>query len=139
MIIFNLFEDDGETLLPSGLYDLVIKKAEERVSKQGNPYLNLRLAPTNPDYQEVDDLYHVIMLPSPSMGKKQQKIAIKQLKALLNAAGILPVLAPGEEEVKLDPSVLEGKVVKAMVDTVLQQTELGSVTKNRITRFVTER
>jgi hypothetical protein len=63
-------EDDvrDNSLQPGGVYDAEVTDAEERVSRNGNPYINLKLRIyATPDSDEVKTVYDIIM---PKMPRK---------------------------------------------------------------------
>jgi len=65
-------------LLPPGEHKVQILSIEEKTSKAGNQYLNVRLESV--DAEMVGDIYHVVMLPRASDDKKQDARTRQRIK-----------------------------------------------------------
>lgn len=112
-------------VLPEGEYKVRVAHAELKQSQKGNRYLNFRMeVPSEPT---SEDIYHMIMLPTPEDSDKQKIKRRTELRDFCLAFGVDPSATPlqignfvggeswallGEED---DPTYGKRNIVKTII------------------------
>lgn len=112
--------------VPPGEYNLRILRVETKTSKNtGGEYVSAQMEIINEP--EADDVYHIMMLPTPNDDIKKANRRKLALLTFFKAFGITP--SPG-----MDVSEMEGQTGWAILD-IEDDPEFGQ--RNRIKKFIT--
>lgn len=119
-------EGGGSTLLPSGTYELVITKAEEKKSKSGYNMVNVTCeVVNNPDFNGAKVFHNVTFMPKEKSGAGMASHFLKCINQ------------PYEGAVTVDPDTWVGEDFKAKIAPREYEKKDGTKAKtNNITDII---
>jgi len=127
----NLNEAQDIELIPNGTETQVrVITLEVRTSKKDNEYLNIRL--DTPEFENVDEIYDMVMLPGQGEDKKQTNRRLLQLRDLLAAFGV----DIGDGNVDLQSLIDNQSLVGSTAFAILKIDSSGDRPRNQIARYV---